>query len=167
MNMKKILLILFLLLGLVACKKEANIQKEVPYQHYSDMKQLILENDKYTNKSSYMNINAEIAKTAEGSYRYYIFIDNPKVAMYDVKAMALVSKQDYTNLMAANFGIFDDIKYNLVPNQILIDKGYLKGFVMSGITENANVKLKLLIQWQNEEHSDVFQEFVELNLYYR
>ncbi len=164
--MKKILISLVLLLSLFGCQNDSSLQNKNSYQNYSDIERLIDKNDKYLDKSEYLNINVEMSKINDG-YRYYIFVDKPVVAMYGVKAMAIIDGFDYEGNMAANFGIFDDIQYNLVPNQTHLEKGYLKGFIMSGITTESKIKLKIMIQWKSEVDGSNHKEFVLIEAEYK
>lgn len=158
--MKKLILV-FLCLILFGCDKGVD-KKNLSFQSYNDMKQLLQTNQKYGNRFEQAKLSVEVDKV-DKEYRYYIFLDNPKIAMYDIRAMAIIDGQNYDNIMAANFGIFEDVNYSMIPNQSNVKNGFIKGFMMSGSSIKPSFKLKILIQWQNENNSKLFQEFILLD----
>ena len=112
LNFKKIISILFLLILLCSCS-EVGRQKADPNERYIYMIETLQEHELFVESSSYFDISADMAKI-EGGYRYYITIDNPRLAMYDVELLAIEKGVDYLNNMAANVGIFEETKYNMV-----------------------------------------------------
>lgn len=160
LSMKKLILV-FLCLILFGCDKNQE-NKNLAFQSYNDMKQLLQTNQKYNSKFEQAKLSIEVDKV-DKEYRYYVFLDNPKIAMYNISAMAIIDDQNYDNIMAANFGIFEDVDYNMIPNQNNVKNGFIKGFMMSGSSSKPNFKLKILVQWQNENNSKLFQEFVLLD----
>ena len=157
--MKKIIAII-LTCFLVGCTTNDNVS-EATAKRYNEMITLLNEQVEYTEEESYFSIYAEISKVSDG-YRYYIFIENPKVAMYNVEAIAITNGVDYTTNMASNVGIFDETKYNLVPNQVKIEDGYAKGIMLSGISSYADNDLYVLVQWRDVSLTNVSREFIHL-----
>ena len=98
----------------------------------------------------------------DGAYRFYVTIDNPKAAMYNVEAIAIESDVDYSNEMAANIGLFEDTKYSMIPNQTNASKGFVKGVNISGVTKNENPVLYILVTWTNKDASATKREFFKL-----
>lgn len=159
--MKKILCILLVLLCLCACT-EVGKEDVDPDKRYFALIDSIKERDVFVEKSNYFDIATEIAPI-EGGYRYYVTIDNPRAALYDVEAMAIEKNVDYTNSMAANIGIFDETEYAMIPNQKNPDKGYVSGVVISGITENPQTTLYIYVSFKNEDYSNTHVEYFKLN----
>lgn len=114
----------------------------------------------FVEKSEYFDITTDIAKTND-AYRYYIVIDNPKNAMYDVEAVAVEKGVNYTLNMAANIGIFEETDYNLIPGQARPEKGYVSGLSISGVSSVPNPTLYLVVQWYSNKQ-DIHQEFYQL-----
>ncbi len=161
--MKKILICIVFLFLLTGCSKIFEKENSKYYNNYLNFIELIESNDVFKNNSDFLDVSIESYKTNEG-YRYYIFIDNPKIEMYEVKAVAIIENQDYTSNMAGNFGIFEAKTYNLIPNQVNSDSGYLKGFIISALSEKPEFKVKLIIQWKNFDLSIINQEFLEFKV---
>jgi len=160
--MKKILLILLILLCLCSCDKEEN--KEVDSnESYNKMIELIKKQDTFVSSSSYYEVSADLTKIENG-YRFYVVVDKPKVAMYDVEAIAIEKDIDYTNKMAASIGVFETEQYNLIPNQANADKGYVKGVVISGTSESSEVTLDILVSWKTQDLSITKSEYLELSV---
>ena len=124
---------------------------------YEGFISLIKEYDQYQESSNYFDIAVEMAKIDNG-YRYYITIDNPRIALYDVEALAIESDVDYDATMAANVGIFEETEYNMIPNQHNVDKGYVEGIVMSATCDKSNTTLYILVQWKNADFTITHRE---------
>ena len=159
--MKKVFTILLVLLCLCGCN-EAGKQDVDPDQRYFALIDTIDERDTFTETSNYFDISTEIAKI-DGGYRYYVTIDNPRAALYDIEAIAIEKDVDYIKNMAANIGIFDEKEYTMIPNQKNPDKGYVSGIVISGITENKETTLYVYVSFKNEDYSSTHTEYFKLN----
>ncbi len=157
--MKKLICVL-LILFLAGCTVDPK-QEADPNASYLDMIDLINEYDSFGTVSNHFDISAELAKIDSG-YRFYVYIDNARVAMYDVEVMAIEKGVDYRKQMAANLGIFDSNTYNLVPNQANPAKGYYEGIVVSGVSQNSACELYILVQWKNRELSKYYREYFML-----
>lgn len=162
--MKKLLLILVLVLLLFGCaedpKKQAN-----PDERYIYIIDMLKEHEVFQISSDYYDINIEMAKINDG-YRYYITLDNPKIAMYDIELLAIEDGVDYLDQMAANVGIFEETQYNMIPNQANVAKGYTKGIVASGVSKRSDTALYIFVQFKNADYSKVHTEYFKLPVKY-
>ena len=155
--MKKIIAILLLcLLILTGCHSN-----DASLKLYNEMIEILSTSKDFNNSSKYFNVTYEVTNTNDG-LRYYIVIDNPNMAMYDVNVIAFEEGADIENEFAPNAGIFDgDI--NLVPNQINKDMGYAKGISISGLCSNEPKNVLCLVQWKDEKNIKVYREFLKLD----
>lgn len=160
MNIKKIISILLVVFLLSACSSDSTINKSASERYNSMIEQLSSRTD-FKSSSEYFDISFDIA-SIENGYRFYISIDEPKVAMYNIEAIAIEANVDYSNTMAANIGLFEDEKYSLIPNQSYVDKGFVKGVNISGTSENANPTLYVLVVWSNKDLSVTKREFIKV-----
>ncbi len=160
MIIKKIISFLLVAFLLTACSSDSTINKSASERYNSMIEQLSSRTD-FKTSSEYFDISFDVA-SIDGGYRFYITIDNVKVAMYNVEAIAIEENVDYSNTMAANIGLFEDVKYSLIPNQSNVDKGFVKGINISGITENANPTLYILVVWSNKDLSITKREFIKV-----
>lgn len=147
--MKKIGFILSILIGLTACTSTSS--EDVQYQTYKTSYQNILNTTSFQERSSYFDITAQINETSDNEVRYDVFLDNPKIAMYDVEILAIVDKGLLTlsNDMMPSVGIFEDAEYNLIPFQVNGEKGFPKGFNLNGITSGNTVVIKVQVSWKD------------------
>ena len=160
MNIKKIISILLVVFLLSACSSDSTINKSASERYNSMIEQLSSRTD-FKSSSEYFDISFDIA-SIENGYRFYISIDEPKVAMYNIEAIAIEANVDYSNIMAANIGLFEDEKYSLIPNQSYADKAFVKGVNISGTSENANPTLYVLVVWSNKDLSVTKREFIKV-----
>lgn len=163
--MKKKLLILLLIISLCACSKKPsnNTTSEGSLIRYFDMIEMIQSYTNFHKSSEYFDISGDMSKINDG-YRYYIFIDNPKIAMYDIEALAIERGVDYSNTMTANIGIFENEEYHMIPNQADLSLGYVKGLSISGTTNNPKATFYVLVQWKNKNRSITNRECYEVKI---
>lgn len=159
--MKKIFIILVVLISLVGCTSVGN-QRINNEERYQGLIEMLNEYENYSEKSNNFDISLEVASIDDG-YRYYVTIDKPKIAMYDVEAIAVEKDVDYTNTMAASIGIFDENEYALVPNQKNTNEGYYEGVMMSGVTSNPEITLYVFVSYKNNDYSVNHTEYIVLN----
>lgn len=160
MIIKKIINFLLVVFLLTACSNDSTINKSASERYNSMIEQLSSRTD-FKTSSEYFDISFDIA-SIDGGYRFYITIDNVKVAMYNVEAIAIEENVDYSNTMAANIGLFEDEKYSLIPNQSNVDKDFVKGINISGTTDNSDPTLYVLVAWSNKDLSITKREFIKV-----
>lgn len=166
--MKKIICLLTLFISLSGCTSilpSANKKTANPDERYKDLIEIISEHDNFLNASNNFNIDVEMSKISDG-YRFYVTVDEARNAMYDIEAIAIEDGVDYASTMAANIGIFDEKEYNMVPYQSNPSKGFVKGVVMSGLTQNKETTLYILIQWKKEDRTTTNREIFKLDVAY-
>ena len=84
--MKKITLLLLTLL-LSACNQTS--LEESQYEAYKTMYQNILNTTTFLSSSNYFDMSAQLTRIESGEYRYDVFIDGAKIAMYDVEVLVI------------------------------------------------------------------------------
>ena len=124
----------------------------------------ILDNDRFLTFSNYFDISIEKYELSS-QYRYDLIIDNPQVAMYDVVIVVVEGNQDFETLenLSPSIGVFDST-VNLVPNQVNIDKGFPKGILLSGISSNETIQLKVMISWKDYYKLKQIREYFTINI---
>ena len=155
-NMKKIVALLLCLFIFTSCQSNGASLKL-----YNEMIEILENADDYSSQSKYFSSTFEVTSTNDG-LRYYIVVDNPTMAMYDVNVIAFEENANTHDEFAPNAGIFDgDI--NLVPNQVNKDKGYVKGISLSGICADSTKTILCLVQWKDEKNTKIYREFLKFN----
>lgn len=154
--MKKLFIILFLSLFLVSCT-DTDLEN---IRIYEEMINILNDAAEYNTSSSHYSISINFSRTAQEK-RYYIVIDDPQIAMYDVKAIAFEEGPINSDEACPNVGIFDE-SINLVPNQINKEKGFVKGISISGVYSGDEPTILCLVQWINEDNTKVYREYFRL-----
>lgn len=162
--MKKILSLLFIFIIICGCT-EVGKENIDPNQRYYSLIDSINEHDSFSNFSNYYNISTDIAKINDG-YRFYITIDEPTCALYDIEALAIEKNVDYSSNMAASIGIFDEREYSMIPNQKNVDKGFVSGLVFSGVSQSPETSLYIYVSFKNSDYSNVYNEYIKLDVKY-
>lgn len=145
---KKGWLVLFLLLsGCIQQPRDVAFERALTVfeSHYFS----ILDNDRFLNSSNYFNITIEKYEIAN-QFRYDLIIDDPQVAMYDLVIVIVENNQDFESLAALtpSLGVFD-ASVNLIPNQVNISKGFPKGVLLSGISSESTMQLRVMVAWKD------------------
>jgi len=144
--MKKILVILITLLCLTGCSKDYKI-----YKTYKNYYQDLLKTDIKSSTSENFNVQLVKNELEDDNYRYDIIIDNPKIEMRDIVALAIVDNGEFDKEnMMPSLGIFDD-KYSLIPNDIDLSQLKAKGLNLSIVLKEEKVQFKLFIEYTNTE----------------
>ena len=133
---------------------------------YFDFMKLLQEREEFTSSSLNYNISSEITSIGDNQYRYFVTIDKPKIAMYDIEIMAIEQGKDYSDNIAASAGILSTIQYNMIPNQSKVEDGYVSGISISGISSNSQINLRVLVQWENKDASVINRDCYILELEY-
>ncbi|MFI3284950.1 MAG: hypothetical protein R3Y57_07695 [Erysipelotrichaceae bacterium] len=140
-------------------------------QKYEDFQFLLNANENYQTNSNYFDITIDMSDLGNGEYRYYLFIDNPIVAMYDIEVIAIDIDQEDSTIMQPSIGIFESTVYNMIPFQYNLELGFSKGLMLSGtktftVDEDKLLTLNLLIQWYNEDRSSQTREYLSVSYRY-
>jgi hypothetical protein len=164
--MRKWTVIIILTLILSGCQWFDNDDiDEAKFQRYSAYYTSIFDNDRFVLSSEYYDLEVAMNKIDDDEYRYDVIIDSPKIAMYAIEIMIIENNitPEVANKMMPTLGIFEDVEYNLIPYQVNIEKGYVKGLIVSGISEQPSINLKIMVLWRDYAKLLVTREFFEVN----
>lgn len=159
--MKKILIVLMLVL-LTSCN---TYEEDETYSRYESVYRSIIENDKFQSYSLNYEISGEVVENSEGMNYFYIFIDKPNIAMYDISAMAIEKDVEYnSNHMAASVGVIEDENYSMIPFQYNKDQGFYKGIMLSGTSENTEINIDMVVIWHSLDLKNINKEFINFTI---
>lgn len=164
--MKKLFCLLCVLICLTGCSKFKSKDPLGDDSAYNTFYNAIKENTTYLKEPQEYSLSYEVTKSND-KYLYYIIIDNPKVAMINLRAMAL---EDATKglktdaYVYANVGLTDEMNVNLVPNQVDSEHGFQKGVVLSGETYESEPVLDILISYYNDARSVNYRHYYQVKL---
>lgn len=157
------LLITFSFLFVSCTNKKGTLNSRV--QEYQNYFNAIQENEIFLYESENYSISAELVDKGNNVYSYYIFIDNPKIAMYDIKVLAVEKDSSFnSNKMEASIGIFENQKYSMIPFQVNADEGYYKGLMLSGETNMNQPEFEMLVNWYSFDRQNTYREFITFTL---
>ena len=128
----------------------------------------IMNNELFVESSNYFDITTVVNQLGNNEYRYDVIIDNPKIAMYDINALVIENNQELFNdaedsvmpliISTSNSPI------HLIPFQVNIAEGYVKGIVLSGIVAEIPFNAKILVTWKDYGEVKSFKEFLEFEI---
>lgn len=146
------------------CQKKTTTD-DTAAQEYKAYYNTVSETTAFASSSKNFTCELEMTQVADSSYRYYVVIDDPQIAMYDVVAIVVENDVSYDDAekMMPSIGIFDD-KKSLVPNQVDTDNGFVKGIALSGESSESSIQIKLLVQWMDKTKKNTTREFLKYDL---
>lgn len=150
---KKILNVLLIGLLLCGCTRNSKDNlNQAGIETYETYYTEVISNGHYTETSQYFTLSYEMIRVEDGSYRYYIILDDPKIAMYNVMMIAVENGVSYQECetMVPSFGIFED-RISLVPGQVNYEEGYVKGISISGQSDKDTMDLLILVRWKSSD----------------
>lgn len=135
---------------LVGCSNSETLIKE-KFETYKLNYQSILNTTQFKSSSSSFVITTNITDLNDGNFRYDVFVDEPKIAMYDIEILAIVDNGLLliSDEMMPSIGIYEDAEYNLIPYQVNTELGFQEGFNLNGIVNTETINLKVLVMWKD------------------
>lgn len=132
---------------------------------YETYYRAIEENTKFLESSEYYTISAEMTEWDDGTHRYYVIFDEPKISMYDIVIMAVEDNRPYEEAvkMMPSSGIFDATS-SMIPNQVNSKAGFVKGLIISGECDEDVVELDMVVEWKDRTGKNVTREFISFSL---
>jgi len=138
----------------------------VNYAAYEGFYKSVQDNDRFQDNSVYYSISAEMTTLADGTHRYYIFLDNAQIAMHDVVLLAVENDTNFEDAtkMMPSIGIFESTDYSLIPNQSRVERGYVKGLVLSGESSEDTVDIHMLVEWRDKNKENAHREYLSFTI---
>lgn len=151
--------------GCTGKKNTENNVSQAQLEEYETYYSAVLDNPVFAGRSENYDLSFEMNKVPDGSYRYYAILDNERTAMYDVVMVIVENDQKYGSMdkMMPSSGVFED-PVSLIPGQVNKKGGYAKGIVLSGETDQAEIDLKILVEWNNRDHTKESREFLSFHV---
>ena len=162
--MKKMLVLLVCLIMLAGCHNEIKQMDEEKYNVYLTNYQSILDSEE--EKSSSPNFDIQLVRNdLVDKYRYDLIIDNPKIALYNVKVLMIVdntTRTIETDRMMPSLGMLENREYNLIPYQVDLSKNCYAGLNLSVLDYEPNIHVSVMVSYTNRDKNKNYREFFRL-----
>ncbi len=163
--MKKLLILLVVLFTLTGCSKINRQIEEEKYNSYLTSYKAILEAENKLESSDFYNIELVVNQLNDEVYRYDIIIDEPRIAMYDIKALAVIDgiilDVDTENMMPS-IGIMDDGNINMIPYQVNREMNYVEGIDLSLLSTSDKLNISVIVDWKINSKDKSYREYINL-----
>lgn len=147
-EMKKIIWLLCILL-IGGC------QKEDPYQQKLEAIQTATD---FQFDSDHFKIALKVTSLENNRYRYDVIINEPKIAMEQIQAIAFCNQEEGN--VSPSIGFLADDVCHLVPNQIDKANHYFAGIDLSGVATKATFEVKVWVSYLHE--NQIYEEYIML-----
>ncbi|NBK97210.1 MAG: hypothetical protein EOM50_04225 [Erysipelotrichia bacterium] len=159
--MKKVTIMLFVCILLAGCStRDMNEQQTKIYEGF---KESLLNNGELI--SSYIPFDYTIkVKEKAGKYQYTVSIFSPRVAMKSIQ-MLILNPDDLTNdYLSSSKGIFDEMSYSLIPNQMNLEDGYMDKISLDGVSKTKDFRIYAMVTWKDVNGLNQYQAFFSFNV---
>ena len=159
--MRKVLLMCILMVSCVLCGCSNQKSRDPKLTSYETYYHAVEENVKFNETSAHFHYSTEMSVLPDGTFRYYIVIDEPQHAMYQFTALAVENDSVFSaeSKMMPSLGIFDE-PVTMIPNQVNTEKRFVKGVVLSGESREPSVSIRLLAEWKDKTGKNAVREFL-------
>ncbi|MGM9941119.1 MAG: hypothetical protein ACI32N_03920 [Bulleidia sp.] len=126
----------------------------------------VISNGRYEEDSPYFSLHYEMTQVEDGTYRYYVILDDPQIAMYNIMMITVENGVAYEDCdqMMPSFGIFED-RVSMIPGQVNRQDGFVKGITISGECDQNQIDLLLLVRWKSSS-GDAMSAYITESLQY-
>ncbi|WP_416326512.1 hypothetical protein [[Eubacterium] hominis] len=159
------LIAICLLVLLCGCSGKSKKEEE-SMKNYETFINAVMNNKGNVSKTIPFDYKLIQQKQADGSYKYEVIINNPRVAMYDIQAIAIDQAVDSnTNIYPCLGLVGDDIDhaYSMLPFQAYPDLDYWQGIILDGISKEKQFTLNVLVSWSDATRTNKFNAFFNLS----
>lgn len=162
--MRKLTIIFMTLILLSGCASGIS-EDQLKIETYKTMYTDIFNATVFKTASDYYAVSAALSDLGSGSYRYDVFVDDAKVAMYDVEILLILDDGSLviSDNMMPSIGIFEGKTYYMIPYQVNTEANYVQGFNLNGLASALPVRLKMVVQWKDANNT-IFKEYFRFEL---
>lgn len=147
-------------MALLLCGCQAGDEKtnttDMLYKEYQMYVQKLDEHKDFSSDTKEFSLKVVTNTTNKGNYRYDVIIDNPTIAMYNIKVVASVSDSQTTSY--PTLGILEEETFALIPGVVDKTKNIYKGINLSGISSEQNAVVKVYITYTKSKEDEKQEE---------
>lgn len=150
--MRKCLLLGILIVCLISgcgSSSDSDVESMKNYETYIDS---VLTNQGVESKIIPFDYNLNVYKQKDNSYQYEVEISNPRVAMYNIKAIAVNPLLDSNTNLYPCIGLLGedaDQTFHMIPYQGNASIGFIRGFSLDGVTSENQFTLQVMVTWED------------------
>ena len=159
--MRRLLLILVCMCFLAGCQ-DSQKRDEESMKNYEAFINAVTNNKGI--QSTFIPFDYKLVeqKQNDGSYQYEVQISNPRVAMYDIQAIAVDPAVDSnTNIYPCISLVGDDAKqiYYMIPYQANPSLGYISMIGLNGVSKEKQFTLHVLVSWKDSSRANTYRAY--------
>lgn len=163
--MRRCFFIVLCILLLAGCSN-SNVQDEESVKNYEAFINAVINNKGI--QSTFIPFDYALVQQqqADGFYQYEVQISNPRVAMYDIQAIAVDPAIDSnTNIYPCISLLGKDAKqaYYMIPYQSNPSLGYIEMIGLNGISKEKQFTLNVLVSWKDSSRANTYRAFFNVS----
>lgn len=157
--MKRVICFIVCCVFFVGCGKQNSQAENSELDIYSQIKNELVNQKNFDNEYPY-KIRL-VYNFVEDKYLYDIIIDNVKVDMFYIKAIAYGTEND--NQICPNIGIFNDEIFHLKNGVVDKINHFYKGIQLSGTIKNKQTIKVYVGYYSDKDKTKYIENYIEVN----
>lgn len=159
--MKKISILFIIAFLICGCsRKDMNEQQTKIYEGF---KESLLNNGEIISSNIPFKYDIKVVEKA-GKYQYTVTISSPQVAMKSIQMLILNPEDLTTDYISSSKGIFDEMTYAMIPNQINTENGYMEQISLDGVSSTEDFRVYAMVTWKDVNGLNQYQAYFSFNI---
>ena len=145
---------------------DAHKEEQESIKNYESYVDAVLNNKGSESKIIPFDYKLSVFKQKDNSYQYEIIISNPRVAMYNIQAIAVDPALDSNSNVYPCLGLLgDDAKtsFNMIPYQANGARNFVSKIFLDGISEHDQFTLQVMVTWKDSKLVNTSRVFFTCN----
>lgn len=162
---KKVLWMLLAFLFITGCSNSHSNNSE-SIQNYESYVDAVLSNAGSVSKNIPFDYSMSVVHQEDRSYQYEIVISNPRIAMYNVQAIAVNPAQDSNENVYPCLGLLGEdanIAFHMIPYQANGLRNYVSKIFLDGVTNENQFTIYVMVTWKDSSLTTTNRAFFTCN----
>lgn len=159
------LFVLVALLLLTGCSQHHKEEQE-SIKNYESFIDAVLNNGGSVSKIIPFDYTFNVVKQKDNSYQYEVIISNPRVAMYNIQAIAVDPALDSNSNVYPCLGLLGDdatASFNMIPYQANGERGFVRKIYLDGVSSEDQFTLQVMVTWKDSSLVNTNRVFFTCN----
>ena len=164
--MRKIVLwVLLLVLFMTSCSS-SHSKDSKSIQNYESYVDAVLSNAGSVTKNIPFDYKMSVVHQEDQSYQYEIVISNPRIAMYNIQAIAVDPALDSNENVYPCLGLLGedaDTAFHMIPYQANGPRNYVNKIYVDGVTNESQFTIYVIVTWKDSTLTTTNRAFFTCN----
>lgn len=164
--MRKLSLLCLLCIFLLSGCMNSKINDKESIKNYESFIDAVLNNKGIASKVIPFDYKLNVIKQKDNTYQYEVLISNPRIAMYNIQAIAVDPSLDSNKNLFPCIGLLgEDTKesFNMIPFQANGQLNFVKMIGLDGVSSEKQFTLQVMVTWKDSSLVNTQRVFFNCN----